>query len=110
MDCKKKYVGELARCLKKQIYGYIRVCETHPNFNSKDSKMLVYKHNKKYRKNVKSSVISNFNTMKERWGFFFPIVSLFGQISIEKLQNPKFEIIHFHRSYVYIVHMYTSFI
>ena len=57
-------------------------------------------HNKKkLRKIVESSVISNYNIIKQRLSFF-QCVSLFNQIGAEKLQNSLFEIIQLHLLYI----------
>ena len=73
LDCnKKKYVGESASRIKKQIYKHIRDLkqeniqkglvklnlETNHNFNFKDSKMLVYVHNKIYTSSFQTPMLS----------------------------------------------------
>ena len=63
--------------------------EANHNFNFKDSKMVVNIQNKKHRKIVESSIMSNSNT-----GFcfvLFQFIFLLSQISVKKLQNPLFE-------------------
>ena len=40
--------------------------KTNHKFNFKDSKIFAYIHNKKYRKIVKSSLISNYNTTEQK--------------------------------------------
>ena len=61
----------------------------------KDSKMLVYLQ-KKDARIVRSCIISNNNTIKR---IFFKFISLFSQISTEKIQIPLFEIIWLYRLY-----------
>ena len=42
--------------------------KTNPNFNFKDSKMLLYVHNKQHKKIVESRIISNYNDIKQKPG------------------------------------------
>ena len=67
-----KQIYEHKRDLKKGIENnklVLNNLETNHNFNFKDSKILVNLHNKKHRKSVDSSIISNYNSMKQRPGF-----------------------------------------
>ena len=64
--------------------------ETNLNLNVKDSKMLLNINNKKQRNIFLSSFISNYNTIKQR-PRFFQLISLFSQISTNKLQDPLFK-------------------
>ena len=80
----KKYIvliNEYTRA--KRIYETVNIdndldkhdLETNHKLNFKDSKMLVYIHNKKGQKIVESSIILNYDTVKRR-PFFKKLVSI----------------------------------
>ena len=85
----KKYVGEASCSMKKRVYEYRRVMkisndrnafvksyvETY-NFYFKDFKMLVNMHNKQRREIFESSIISNYNPVKQYPGFSTYLVKL----------------------------------